>query len=234
MVDFQWKFWFDILGLVLVILELSILISKHFEPLNEFQLFFKIGIQYRTWEFRIFCTLSDISDIFESKFECPWTRLSLNPFSWILSQRSFYSKELNTMATERKMFVTVLHVYSCPFMRFHYYLNLEPAIISFYWFLTIFHHNHGQMHWMNLNIEWFFKCAYDIIILITFDMSWSVSYREGWLKYRCNIVQKGFRKSLDVPHDITSTQRDIVGIRAHINGHLVHLSASKCTNAYSI
>ena len=42
---------------------------------------------------------------------------------------------------------------------------------------------------------------------------------EGLLKYRCNIVQKGFRKSLDVPHDIT-TQRDIVGIRGHLNSHL--------------
>jgi hypothetical protein len=46
---------------------------------------------------------------------------------------------------------------------------------------------------------------------------------EGLVKYRCNIVQKGFRKSLDVPHDIT-THRDI---RGYLNGHLGPLKCIK-------
>lgn len=135
------------------------------------------------------------------------------PFSRILSERSFYSKELNTMPTGRKMFVTVFHVRSCPFVIFHYYLDFEQSIISLLIF-NCFNHNHiSKIKWGTFCMIFQVSIWYNDLDNVRYVM---ISVRvEGLVKYRCNIVQKGFRKSLDVPHDIT-THRDI---RGHLNGH---------------
>ena len=112
-------------------------------------------------------------------------------FAWILSEGTFYSRELNTMPTGRKMFVTVFHVRSCPFVIFHYYLDFEKSIISLLIF-NCFNHNHiSKIKWAGGHFARFFECAYDIIILIMFDMSWSVSESKGWWSIDVTLFRKG-------------------------------------------